>query len=438
MEKFVLKLVLSVFVLIPNSVFSQFAPKYFALKDVQVIDGLSPTVLDHQTIIIRGNRIERIGPLNQVNIPDSCVIFPLRGKFVIPGLIDTHVHLATEPSGTDSRARAEKDLQAMLLSGITSVRDMAGYARALASLSLDSLVGDIQAPDIYYSALLAGPAFFTDSRTHQTSKGAIPGQLPFMRAVTHATNLTLVVAEAKGTGASAIKLYAQLDSGLARKITTEAHRQGLLVWSHLDLTIANPLAVIEAGVNSISHAGMIARWPAGTVPEAWLKPDMSEHFWDAAFKTLAVDDYIKAMLRHKTILDATLLTYKNDLDDPSSTNEVTTNRSRAYWEMGKRFTKLALSRGVPVCTGTDTDDNKFVQREMKTLVKACGFTPMQVLISATRHGAMALGIEKSTGTVSAGKVANLVVLATNPADNIDNIDSVELVIKNGRMFNVHE
>lgn len=308
---------LCAFVLIPNAVFSQFAPTYFALKDVQLIDGMSSTVLAHQTIIIRGNRIEKIGSLNQTPIPDSCVSFPLSGKFVIPGLIDTHVHLATNPSGTDSRARAEKDLQAMLLSGITSVRDMAGDARALASLSRDALVGDIQAPDIYYSALLAGPAFFTDSRTHQSSRGAVSGQLPFMRAVTHTTDLPLVVAEAKGTGARGIKLYAQLDAGLAKKITAEAHRQGLLVWSHLDLTIANPLEVIEAGVNSISHAGMIARWPAGTIPDAWLKPDLSERFWDAAFKSLPVDEYIKAMLVHKTILDATLVTYQNDIDDPS-------------------------------------------------------------------------------------------------------------------------
>lgn len=436
MEKFILRTVLCAFVLISNAVFSQFAPHYFALKDVQVIDGVSTTVLAHQTIIIRGNRIEKIGSSNQTSIPDSCVIFPLSGKFVIPGLIDTHVHLATEPSGTDSRARAEKDLRAMLLSGITSVRDMAGDARALASLSRDALVGDIQAPDIYYSALLAGPAFFTDSRTHQTSKGSIPGQLPFMRAVTHTTDLTLAVAEAKGTGARAIKLYAQLDGGLARKITTEAHRQGLLVWSHTDLTIANPLAVIESGVNSISHAGMIARWPAGTIPEAWLKPDLSERFWDAAFKSLAVDDYIKGMLRHKTILDATLVTYKNDLDDPSF-GGVASYRTRANWEIGKRFTKLALSRGVPICTGTDTDEKKFVQREMKTLVKECGFTPMQVLISATKHGAMALGLDESIGTVSAGKVANLVVLSANPVESIDNIDSIELVIKNGRLFNVH-
>lgn len=74
---------------------------------------------------------------------------------------------------------------------------------------------------------------------------------------------------------------------------------------------------------------------------------------------------------------------------------------------------------------------------MKTLVKACGFTPMQVLVSATRHGAMALGIDENTGTVSVGKVANLVVLGANPVERIDNIDSVEMVIKNGRLFNVH-
>lgn len=435
MEKFALKILISVFILIPNACFCQFSPSYFAIKDVNVIDGVSPTVLTHQTIIIRQSRIEKIGHSNQVNIPDSCVTFIFSNKFIIPGLIDTHVHLATDPSGSDNRARAEKDLHDMLMSGITCVRDMAGDARALASLSRDALVDDIQAPDIYYSALMAGPPFFSDSRTHQTSKGSIPGQLPFMRAVTQTTDLVLAIAEARGTGASAIKLYAQLDGVLAKKITTEAHRQGLLVWSHADLTIANPLEVIDADVNSISHAAMISRWPAGKIPETWLKPNLSEIFWDSAFKTLPVDDYINAMLRHKTILDATLLVYRNDLDDLSA-NEAIKNKNRVNWEIGKRFTKLALVRGVPVCTGTDTDEEKFVQREMKTLVKDCGFTPMQALISATKHGAKAIGIEKETGTVSAGKKANLVVLSANPADNIDNLDKVELVIKNGKLFNV--
>lgn len=434
MKKTLLKSLTSVFFLLPFASFGQFAPKYFAFKDVSIIDGVSTSVLAHQTILIRGNKIEKVGPSTSTAIPDSCITFQLSGKFVIPGLIDTHVHLATEPSGGDNRAKIEKELKAILLSGITSVRDMAGDARSLAALSRDALTGDITAPDIYYSALMAGPSFFNDIRTHMSSKGAVAGQVPFLQAITYATDLTLAVAKAKGTGAAGIKLYTQLDGELAKKITTEAHRQGMLVWSHADLVLANPLEVINAGINSISHVGRFTSWPSGKVPEAWLKPNLSESFWDAAFKTIPAEEYVKAMLQHKTILDATLFLYTEILTYPS-VNEEMKIRTIADREIGKRFIKLAFSSGVPVCTGTDLGDKRFVQQEIKALVNQCGFTPMQALISATKHGAMALGIEDKTGTIQQGKTANLVVLSANPAEQIDHLDKVEWVIKNGQIFN---
>ena len=415
--------------------FSQFSPGSFALKDVNIINGISNEVLNHYTIIIRNDKIVAVGPVNKISIPDSVVVFNYSGNYVIPGLIDTHVHMATEPSNEDNRARAEKDLHDMLMTGITTVRDMAGDARELASLSRDALVGDIISPDIYYTALMAGPSFFKDPRTHQSSQGGVPGEMSYMRGVTDSTNLELAVAEAKGTGATAIKLYAQLSGELAKKITTEAHKQHLLVWSHADLTIASPKEVIAAGVNSISHAGMLARWPSQKIPDEWKRPGLTENFWDSTFKTLPVNEYINSMLANKTILDATLLVYKNRLEDPSLPDAAKAN-TIVQWNIAKRFTKLALDKGVPVCTGTDSDQKKFVQREIKLLVKEAGFTPMQALISATRHGAMAIGIENKTGTIEIGKLANLVILSANPADNIDNIDKTELVIKNGKMFTV--
>jgi len=260
--------------------------------------------------------------------------------------------------------------------------------------------------------------------------------MPFMKAVTDTTNLEMAVAEAKGTGATAIKLYAQLDGALAKKITAEAHNQLMQVWSHADLTIASPVEVIDAGVNTISHAGMLARWPSKKIPDEWKKPGLSENFWDSAFLSLPVNDYITSMLKNKTILDATLLVYKNRLDDPSL-SEAAKLTTVAQWNIAKRFAKLALDKGVPVCTGTDSDEKKYVQREIKLLVSDAGFTPMQAIISATKNGAMAIGIENKTGTIEKGKKANLVLLNANPLENINNIDKIELVIKNGKLYNVN-
>ena len=232
----------------------------------------------------------------------------------------------------------------MLLSGITSVRDMAGDARALASLSRDAGLDEIISPDIYYAALMAGPAFFKDPRTHLTTHGGIAGDMPYMKAVTDTTDLRIAVAEAKGSGAIAIKLYAELSGALAKKITTEAHRQQMLVWSHANLDQASALEVINAGVNSISHAAMVSGWNSRTVPKVYLKPALSGKFWDSVFKTLPVSDLIKAMRRTKKQCS---FYATNNLSVAGLINSLPENRRLAWtamYEMGKRFTMFARGK----------------------------------------------------------------------------------------------
>ena len=210
----------------------------------------------------------------------------------------------------------------------------------------------------------------------------------------------------------------------------------MLVWSHANLDKASALEVINAGVNSISHAAMVSGWYSGNVPEECLRPGLSKTFWDSVFTTLPLSDLIKAMQANNTILDATLLIYKEAGSDTS----LPLNRRLAWmamYEMGKRFTILAREKGIPISAGTDLDEKKFVQREMKLLVKECSFTPMEAIICCTKNGALAIGIENTTGTIKKGKIANLVLLSDNPARDIDNIDKVELVIKNGKLFNVN-
>ncbi len=415
--------------------YSQFSPGYYALKDISVIDGISDHPFSHYTIIIRHNMIEAVGPAKEVVIPDSAQVFNYSGKFLIPGLIDSHVHLATDPSNDDKRVRAEKDLKDMLLSGITTVRDMAGDAQHWPGLSRDARLDEIVAPDIYYSALMAGPAFFKDPRTFQTTQGGLAGAMPYMLAVTDSTNLVIAVAEAKGTGATGIKLYAELGGALVKKITEEAHRQHLLVWSHANLQQATTIEVVNSGVNVISHAAMVSGWNSRNIAPQLLKPALAKSFWDSVFSTLPVADLINAMLKNHTILDATILTYKEAGSD-TSIPEKSRLTWQALYEAGKRFTAVAEKNGIPVSAGTDLDERKIcTTREMKQLVEDCAFTPMQSLKAATMNGAMTLGMEAQVGSIQKGKIANLVLLSADPSRDINNIDKVELVIKNGKLFN---
>jgi imidazolonepropionase-like amidohydrolase len=396
----------------------------YALTGVTLIDANHIPGLPHQTVLISKGKISSIFPDGSGTLPDSISILRATGKYLIPGLIDTHVHMATDPSGTDNRANTLKVLERMLRTGITTVRDMAGDARVLAGLSRDARTGDILSPDIYYSALMAGPEFFTDPRTRSSTAGGVAGEMPYMRAVTPATDFMLAIAEAKGTGATGIKLYADLAPETVGKIVAEAKRQGLLVWGHAWLQQARPSDLIKAGVGSISHAPLLLYETMDSIPAAWKHGHHDDKFWDDHIH--ADPAMLASMKTHHTILDATLLTYERLAAEDS-------NR-RYMLPIVRRLTAQAYKAGVTICTGTDDDQEVFVQGEMAALVKDAGMSNADVLIAATRNGAMALGIESTTGTIEAGKTADLVILDHNPLEDIDNINAVYLVIKAGKIF----
>jgi imidazolonepropionase-like amidohydrolase len=397
----------------------------FAFVDVTLVDANHPQPLAHQTVVIRNGKIAQVFTYGTQQLPDSVDVIAARGKWLIPGLIDTHVHLATDPSGVDNRAATLLVLEKMLYSGITTVRDMAGDARVLSGLSRDALVGDIVSPDIHYSALMAGPEFFVDPRTVVSTRGGVPGKMPYMQAVSASTDVVLAVAEAKGTGASGIKLYANIPAGLVTAIVAEAKRQGMLVWGHAWLNPAKPDDLILAGVGSISHAPLLFKQSRDSVPSAWKHGHHDARFWDDSVHADA--NMFVLMKEHHTILDATLSAYEQWARQDS-------NMAWDY-EITKRMAAAAYKAGVTICAGTDDDQEAFVQHELHLLVHDAGMSNFDALVAGTRNAAMALGMEAQTGTVEKGKTADLVLLSKNPLDDIDNVGAVTLVVKAGTIYN---
>lgn len=396
----------------------------YAITGVTIIDASRPSPDAHQTVLISNNIISNIFKDGSKPIPDSFSILRMDGKYLLPGLIDAHVHLATDPSGVDNRQHALDVLQRMLYSGITTVRDMAGDARTLAALSRDAATGDIISPNIYYSALMAGPAFFSDPRTTFSSKGSVAGTMPYMLAVTDSTNMVLAIAAAKGTGATGIKLYANLSAPMVNKIVREAAHQNILVWGHAWLQIAKPSDLVKAGVSVISHSSLIIREKFDTIPSSWKNQQHDSQFWDNA--TPDFSPLFTLMKVHHTILDATLLTYKQWSEEDTT--------MRFSYEIGKRIAVQAYKAGVIIDAGTDVDQKEFVYKEMELLVKEADFTEMDAIIAGTLNSAKALHIDNTRGTISKGKIADLLILNENPLKNIENIELVYLTIKDGKIF----
>ena len=394
------------------------------LVGVTLFDGSGQEVRPNQSVVIQGERIAAIFPTGSHPLPPGATIYNLTGRYLIPGLIDTHVHVATDPSGEDSRPRTERRLRGALRGGVTAIRDMAGDVRALASLQRDALLGEITSPDIYYAALFAGPPFFADPRTHDASRGLVAGQVPWMRAITDTTDIHQAVAEARGTGATAIKLYAALTGNLARRITTEAHAQGMRVWAHAALRPARPIEVVEAGVDAVSHASLASLAMDSARRATALRAPANEplHIEDAGLDTL-----FSTMARRHTTFEPTLLVFAD---------------SPPLLRLAGGIARQAHQRGVTIIAGTDTLGAAGpgsltlpnLHRELELLVSVAGLSPAEALESATRDAAVALGAQSSRGTIEVGKLADLVVLRSDPLLDIRNTRSIQLVMKRGRVY----
>lgn len=406
------------------------APQPTVYRGAALIDGTGAGLRPGVAIVVKGERIAAV-------VPDAAAgpwlrgarIVDAHGLYVIPGLIDSHVHLATSPN----RRYAEALLRRFVYSGVTTVRDMAGDARLLADLSRAARLGEIPAPDIYYAALMAGPAFFKDPRTADATRGAVPGEVPWMRAVTPDTDLRLAVAEAHGTGATGIKIYADLPGDLVGAITAQAHRQKMLVWAHAAVFPASPREVIDAGVDVISHSCLLAYQASERMPPAYHhRPPVEESKF--AGDNPVLDGLFADMKRRGTILDATLYVYDAMWRVPNAQPPPYCSLALA-----EKIAAEAHRAGIPISTGTDAPGNwsdpyPSLDDELSLLVRHAGFSPMDALVAATRIGAATVGRSKEMGTVRPGKLADIAFLAKNPLSDIRNIRSVTMTLKRGRLY----
>ena len=409
------------------SVESQRSP--LVLTHATIIDGTGTPPRPGMTLVLRDGRIASVYADGSQPLPPGAVERSVAGKFVLPGLIDAHVHNATNPSGEDRRSVVEERLRKTLLGGVIAVRDMGGDARALADLQRAASAGDILSPDIHYSAIIAGPAFFGDPRVLSSSVGYAPGAAPFTRAVTDTTDLREVIAEARGTGATAVKMYAALDGATAAKVAAEAKRQGLHVWAHLALFPARPSEVVAAGVEVVSHVLLVP----------WETAEQLPPFGRRALVDLGVTpdappiQRLYAMMRERgTILDATLWVFH------APPNSADTSLAKRREQHALDLLRAAHVAGVKIAAGTDdmASDSAGalpnIHRELALLVRA-GLTPMEAIVAATQTNAVATGFERDHGTIAIGKAADLLVLRADPTVDIANTTRIAFVVRRGEI-----
>jgi hypothetical protein len=398
-------------------------------RNVTVITPNDAVARERMAIVVQGERITAVVPVASLTAAhlESATVWEGNGAYALPGLMDVHVHLATSPDRVD----AEREFKRLVYSGVTSARDMAGDARSLAELSRMAMMHEVPAPDFFYSALMAGPSFFSDPRPAASAAGLTPGRVPWMQEITDTTDIPLAVARARGSGATGIKVYANLAGGLVERIIAEGKRQGIPVWTHLQVYPATPYHSL--GATAVSHVAMAARWILEPGKQAY------GHANHPPCEALRADHpelvkYFAQLARSGTILDATL-----SLEALPGAAAPPRGRERCPGRLIGELVAAAARAGVPIAAGTDRTTPPeagypALHDELEALVKFGGLSPRETITAATLNGARTIGRECDYGTIEEGKYASLVFVRGNPLTDVANLRTVVLTVKRGKQY----
>src|SRR3954462_5024618 len=234
-----------------------------AIIHANLWDGTGRGVVPNAVTLVRGDRILCAGSAGECPVPRRARIIDANGQWLIPGLVDSHVHLLFLTGGSATEELA-LDLRDLLAQGVTTVRDMgtnpAELLRRVNALPV--------APRVYAMQLVAGRRFFFNGfHGVQTARGRVFRQPPAMTMQALGWTPILfnpdddadsVVAVARAAGATGLKLYAQLDLQSVKKLVAAAHRVGMPVWGHGWVQPASALEQALAGQDGVVHAAGFA------------------------------------------------------------------------------------------------------------------------------------------------------------------------------------
>lgn len=405
----------------------------FAITNVNVIPMTSGSgVLPNATVIIENGKIVSLNEL----IPDNAEIIDGKGKWLIPGLIDMHVHVPTDghfnttyPTRAATVFTNTQDVMTpFVATGVTTIFDLNSRAGHFGQRN-EILRGDVIGPRMALAAMING-----GNESGRIANTSADGRQ--------------AVRMAKAEGYEFIKVYSKLDIETYKAIVDEANKQGMKVIGHIPNAFKGRIEeafVPHFGMSA--HAEEFFKQTEGSGDQdpkrlaqlakkngTWLCPTLiiivsavEQGRSLDGLRALPSLQYVHPLLQSKWLTS-------NNYNKNANPESIA--RLERMIEFNNRLVKACREAGVPIVAGTDAGSSGVVwgfsfQDELQLLVEA-GLTPEEALTSATRLPATWLGIDSKIGTIEAGKFADLVLLDSNPLEDIRNTRNIAGVFINGR------
>jgi imidazolonepropionase-like amidohydrolase len=435
------------------------AARQLAIVGVTLIDGRGGRPLENAAVVIEGERFSHVGPASAAPIPPGAEILQARGKFLVPGLVDMHVHVHTP---------AKWHPQFFLAAGVTTTLDLGGQLHDVSAYRAAIEAKEMPGPRLYFT----GPMLEEGE--------PYAGFAAFCRHI-DAGKIETEVDGLADAAVDGVKLYVTVRPETARRACARAHARGLPVFMHQHATWGAEAAA--AGVDCVEHLnvfGQLAPPELRPAEPGRLTPfEYGGWLWrwlgDIDPRSDGVRRLYDALIAGGTALDPTLVLFASrpgalgddvgdtSMDDPEQTpllarlpapvadeliarwaerrraaataSESAKERTRRAWRNMLALVGGFHRAGGVVLAGTDCPNVAIVSgfslhRELELLVRA-GLMPMDALMAATRRPAERLGKTEVFGSVAPGRSADLLVLAADPLADIRNVRKIERVIARG-------
>ena len=411
---------------------------------VSVIDATDSTPRADQTVVIRGNRIVRVGPSRAVKPPAGARSVDGQGKFLVPGFWDMHVHTAIV-SGRDL-------LALYVVNGVTGVRDMAGDWPTLTAWRGDIRRGRLIGPRIIASGpYIEGgdvPIAHVLARTPDEGRAGVDSLVKL--------------------GVDFVKVHGQLTPATYFAVARRARERGIPFAGHVSRSVGSA-AASDSGQRSIEHLLAIPA-PCTPAESIALQPRFPVQGALGRCSSQDLAPLYARFVRNETWVTPTFVaaveiatwpgrglpgdSLAHYLPDtvrrfvaqifpmPDSIPAGADSAGRAMF--AKRLGQVATMRraGVRILTGTDAPLRNsppgFGLHEEMMLLVSGGMSPFEVIRSATWEPASYFGMLDSAGTIAPGKLADLVLLDANPLADIRNTRRIVAVVVNGRLIEQRE